>query len=139
MLKIRQVMTFAGVGMVAALVHIAAAILLIEQGAVTPWLANILAFFLALPISYLGHARLTFARQRSASHDTLSGTSLRRFAILAGVGFTLNEASIVLFVERVGLPHRPVLAATAFGVAALVYLTSKFWAFAGPPTPPKPA
>ena len=46
-------------------------------------------------------------------------------------GFALNQMSVVLFVSWMGLPHRPVLFLTVFGVAAGLFLAGKFWAFRG--------
>lgn len=123
--------TFAAVGLAASAVHYVACILLIEQFAIRPWIANIAAFVVSFPVSYIGHSFLTFSARRYGRETATTGRSLRRFLLTAMTGFAVNQASIVLFVEALGLPPRIVLAISTVVVAGLLYLIGKIWAFRG--------
>jgi len=120
---------FAGVGLAASLAHFLAAVLLVEQVSVQPWIANIIAFAVAFPVSYFGHSFLTFSARAYGRADAVTGKSFRRFLTLAGAGFLLNQASVVLFVEQLGYPPRTVFGVTIACVAGILYLAGKFWAF----------
>lgn len=124
-----EIATFGLIGVAATLVHLVAAILLIEQAHLAAWLANIFAFAAAFPVSYAGHAVLTFSARRYGRARPMTLQSLKRFLVTAIGGFALNQTSVVLFISVLGLPHRPVLLATVIGVAGLLFLVSKFWAF----------
>lgn len=132
--KLRQLIElglFAAVGIAASIVHLIAAIILIERFETAAWLANILAFGCAMPVSYAGHSGLTFSASRYGRDQSMTWQSARRFLITAFAGFSVNQLSIVILVSLLGLPHRPVLFVTIFGVAGGLYLASKFWAFRG--------
>jgi putative flippase GtrA len=123
--------TFAAVGLAASVVHYIACILLIEQFAIRPWIANIAAFVVSFPVSYLGHSFLTFSARRYRRATATTGRSLRRFLLTSLTGFAVNQASIVLFVEALGQPPRIVLAISTVVVAGLLYLIGKIWVFRG--------
>ncbi|WP_181706844.1 GtrA family protein [Chthonobacter rhizosphaerae] len=129
--RLWEVAAFAAVGLTASVVHFAAAVLLIEEAGLRPWLANMVAFLTALPVSYLGHAFLTFSARRYGRAASVTGQSAGRFLALALTGFLLNQTGVLLLVEGAGLPHRPALAAVIVAVAGFLYLASKFWAFRG--------
>ena len=95
------------------------------------WLANILGFLIALPVSYLGHAFLTFSARRYGRSGHVTRDSAVRFFVLAVSGFAINEVSVVVFTYFFHLPHRPVILVTLIGVAGMLFLLSKFWAYKG--------
>lgn len=126
-----EVVAFAAVGLTASVVHFVTALLLIENWQITAWIANILAFAVALPVSYLGHSHVTFSARRNRRASAVSPQTFGRFLQLAVSGFAINQTSVVLFIETLGLPHRPVLFFTIFGVAGVTFVASKYWAFRG--------
>ena len=128
---LREVASFGLVGLAASLTHICAAIFLTETAGLAPWLANIPAFFIAVPVSYLGHSYLTFLAHHHGREHAISDTSFRRFLLTASTGFALNQTSVVVFATWLELPARPVFVCTTFGVAWFLFLAGKFWAFSG--------
>ena len=126
-----EVFLFAAVGMCASVVHFVVGLVLIERFGVAAWLANIEAFCGALPVSYAGHSALTFSASRYGRARAMTWTSARRFLVTALGGFSMNQLSVVILVSWLGLPHRPVLFFTIFGVAAGLFIAGKFWVFRG--------
>ncbi len=126
-----EVAAFATVGVAASLTHLVASVIAIEQASLTAWVANIIGFLIALPVSYFGHAFMTFQAKHNGREKSVTGQSFRRFSTLAVTAFSLNQLSVVIFVEWLGLAHRPVFFFTIFGVAGFIFLASKFWAFRG--------
>ncbi|MET0258821.1 MAG: GtrA family protein [Methylobacterium sp.] len=129
--RLREVGLFAGVGAAASLVHLAVAVLLVEAVDLRPWQANVGAFVCALPVSYLGHSYLTFTARRNGRASAVSRATFARFLLLALAGFSLNQASVVLFAEILRLPFRPVMFVTIVAIAALQFVLGKLWAFKG--------
>ena len=136
--RLREVGLFAGVGAAASLVHLAVAVLLVEAVDLRPWQANVGAFVCALPVSYLGHSYLTFTARRNGRASAVSRATFARFLLLALAGFSLNQASVVVFAELLGLPFRAVMLATIVAIAALQFVLGKLWAFNGAPGGPSP-
>ncbi len=68
----------------------------------------------------------------------MTGRSSRRFLIAALSGFALNETCVLILTYAFGLLHRLAIFATLVGVAGLLYLFSKFWAYKGRQLDTKP-
>jgi putative flippase GtrA len=134
-----EVALFACVGLAASVVHFLVAIGLIEHFSTPAWQANIAAFLCALPVSYFGHSLLTFSAKHYNRATRVSVQTLRKFFLSALAGFSLNQLSVVIFISWLGLPHRPVMFFTVFGVAGFLFLASKFWAFRGNKDAAKPS
>mgnify|MGYP002712878578 FL=1 len=81
---------FALTGGVATLVHLAIAIMLIRLG-VAPLIGNAAAFATAFMVSFWGHHLFTFA-----GHGVAAGWAFGRFAIVAAIGFLVNETVLYL-------------------------------------------
>ncbi|MEQ9507219.1 MAG: GtrA family protein [Hyphomonas sp.] len=136
-----EVALFACVGLAASVVHFLVAVGGIEKLSLPAWQANILAFLCALPVSYFGHALLTFSAKHYNRATRVSVQTLQKFTLTAVGGFALNQLCVIIFISWLGLPHRPVMFAIVFGVAGFLFLASKFWAFRGnkdaAPAPPE--
>jgi len=126
-----EVVIFGAVGLTASLTHFAVAVALIELAKIPISCANIVAFISAVPVSYFGHAFLTFSARHYGRESDVTRQSAGRFVVLAIAGFVLNQTIIVWFTEHLGYPHRAVLAFTILGVAGFLFLASKLWAFRG--------
>ncbi len=126
-----EVFFFGLVGVGASLTHFAVAVVLVEVLNSSISMANIVGFLGALPVSYLGHAFLTFSARRYGRKADVTRQSAVRFFVLAAIGFALNHSSVVWFAEHQGYPHRTVLGCTIICVAGFLYLASKLWAFSG--------
>jgi len=113
------------VGSSAAAVHFALVLLQVEVLDWKPLLANVLAFLLAFQVSYAGHRFWTF------SDTTLQHTeSLPRFFLVASSSFTLNEAMYFLLLHYTALPYWLSLGIVLVLVAAITFVSGRFWAFA---------
>jgi len=126
-----ELTSFGLVGLTAMLVHFMSAIAAIELLGMPVWSANILAFLMAVPVSNLGHSIFTFSAERYGRTGRMTGRSTRRFLIVALSGFALNETSVLILIYQFAVPHRFALLITLVGVAGLLYLSSKFWAYRG--------
>ena len=127
--QLQEPFVFGCVGIAASAAHFFAAIFFVEFQALEIWIANLIGFLAAFPVSYLGHAYLTFKAQRYGRESSVTRQSMRRFLSTAMLGFTLNQSSVVIFADWLALPFRPVLFVTIISVAVLLYMLSKFWAF----------
>ena len=129
--KLQEVIIFGMVGVAASVTHFIVAVVLIEMVSLSIPIANVLAFLSALPVSYFGHAILTFSAQRYGRETEVTKQSAARFVTLSVIGFCINQASVVYFAAYLGYPHRIVLVVTILGVAGFLFLASMFWAFRG--------
>lgn len=126
----REVSTFAAVGVAATLTHLVVAWLAHGFG-FSPQGANFLGWFVAVGVSFLGHARLTFR---------VGGPLfpyLPRFLLLSGVAFILS-AAIIAFCEEVGLPFWTGLAMVGLTIPPASYAiqrTAVFHDMADAPDP----
>lgn len=119
-----QATRFGLVGLAATGLHFCLALLFIRLG-IHPLLANFLAFCGAFILSYLGHAHWSFRDQDHSRHS-----SLKRFMIISGMGFLVNESLFAILLARTHLPHEFALALTLATVAGATFLLSRHWAFA---------
>ncbi len=120
----REIAVFIAVGLLATAVHYAVALSLTVLLPLT--LANPCGFAVALIVSYLGHARLTFsAMAGQISHRE----RFPRFALVALGGFALNQ-SIVLILSQTTLPNWLVLGARLPWCRSQPSSLRKFWVFA---------
>lgn len=126
-----EALKFLVVGVAAAGVHFLVATLLIEIWGWEGWQANAVGFFSGFPVSYLGHAHITFAAGNYKRERATTGRSFWRFAATVVFCFLLSQASVYLFVDVLSLPHRFVLIGTIAGAAVVSYLLNKFWSFRG--------
>ena len=114
------------VGSTAALVHFLTVILLVEKMHFVPLVANVGGWLCAFTVSYGGHFLLTFA-----DHNAPMLQSASRFFLLSAVGFAINESAYAILLHASQLPYYFLLAIILLCVAALTYLLSRRWAFAG--------
>ncbi|QFQ88655.1 GtrA family protein [Paracoccus kondratievae] len=120
-----EVVRFALTGGAATLVHLGAAIGLVQFG-MLPLMSNAVAFVIAFMVSFLGHHLFTFAGHGSAATQTFG-----RFAVVAAIGFLANETVLFLLLG-IGLfrLEAAVLISTVFA-AICTFILSRTWAFAG--------
>lgn len=139
----RQITRFGLVGLAATATHVLAFAVLMEsfaglQGSV----ANLMAFGLAVVVSYFGHARYTFPAQGGPD---ASGTPrgrgpyrcFARFTITAVIGLILNSAIVYAIVDHLGYPYAWAVPPMIAVVPAITFLIAKFWTFreGGEPAP----
>lgn len=120
---IGSVVRFTLTGGAATLVHLAIAMLLIRLGT-APLISNAAAFTIAFLVSFWGHHRFTFA-----GHGTGTWRSLRRFVIVAGAGFIINELAFVLLLIFSAVSAEKSLFISTLTAAMCTFLLSRYWAF----------
>lgn len=115
---------FALTGGAATLAHLAVAMLLIRLG-VQPLIGNAVAFAMAFMVSFLGHHLFTFA-----GHGATASRTLRRFAVVAGIGFLVNEALLFLLLMTGAFPPEAAVLLSTGCAATSTFILSRHWAFA---------
>jgi putative flippase GtrA len=118
-----QLIRFGLIGVLASVIHYIFAIGLVHAGS-APLRANFLAFIIAFQVSFFGHFKWSF---KSANPEL--GSSMKRFSLVAILGFTMNECSLWALLRWSDLSVQVSLAAVLITVAGLTFLLSRIWAF----------
>jgi putative flippase GtrA len=124
----RQLPRFIAVGTAAAATHLGVVVALVETVGIAPLVANLGGWCAAFGVSFAGHWHLTFAGSGADAR-----MALRRFVLISMGGFLINEAAYAWLLHRSGAGYALLLAGVLLGVAALTFLLSRGWAFAGRP------
>lgn len=114
---------FIGIGGTAALMHVLVVMHLVRSMQMNPLIANIIAFFIAFNISYLGHKYFTFSRLNDKKQ-----LSLPHFFLVAASGGLLNELLYFLFLHFTPLNYIVALILVLGLISVYSYLVSRFWA-----------
>lgn len=115
---------FVVVGLAATATHVACGLILAEAAGLAPIWANLLAFCIALFVSYLGNHSWTFAaRGAHAFH-------FPRFTAIALAGLSLNQGIVYVMVGVMALDYRVALAVVVLVVPALSFMLNRGWVFA---------
>lgn len=117
-------------GITATATHALVFVLAIETLAIRPLLANLLAFAIALVVSFSGHSRWTF-RPRSGAPAPDSAVNAARFLFVALIGLAFNSGVVYTIVDLLGWPYQAALLLMVSAVPMVVFLLSKYWAFTG--------
>lgn len=123
---LHEVMTaskFAVVGLVATLIHILMVWFLMKIFSQPPFAANALAFFTAFGFSYMGHYHWSFKSQAK------EGNSFRRFFLVAGSAFLLNNILLVYMLEKAYFSELISVVISVFIIPLYTFIGSRFWAF----------
>jgi putative flippase GtrA len=120
---LRQIIAFAGVGVIAAIVHYGLLLGLVEIGGWHPVLATLIGYIGGGIVSYWLNRSHTYASNRP------HGEAGWRFAIVAAVGFLITFAVMSGLVVRYGLPYFPSQIATTLVVLVWSFLAHKYWSF----------
>ena len=126
-----QYMRFGAVGIAATLVHVAVFSGLLEITDMMAWLANVLAFTLAIIASFLGHFHWTFRQVPDATSDsaTRQRRAFPRFVLTAVLGLGLNTLAAYLIVDVKGYPYLWAVLVMLLIVPPAIFLVAKLWAF----------
>jgi putative flippase GtrA len=126
--SLRQLVRYGLVGIAINLLGYLLYLLLTFSG-VTPKLAMSLLYFIGAFAGFWGNRRLTFMHQGSL---IASGT---RYLLAHGLGYLINLAILVTFVDWLGYPHQWVQAIAIFVVAGYLFIAFKIFVFANPNRP----
>lgn len=121
---IRQLLRFSGVGAISTLAHVLVALLV--QGAFhfPVQIANFSGFCVAVSLSYIGHALVTF---KTSGNHTIH---LPRFIFVALAGLSASSAITYVIYNKLNGSFAVAMAIVAIIVPLMTFLGSKFWAFA---------
>lgn len=120
---LRQALKFGVVGLLATAVHVMVGVLLIGLGWSAAF-ANPAAFATAFLVSFVGHFYVSFADQNSPKWQ-----ALRRFALVACLGFLCNQAILASVLATGFVPAAFALALSTLFAAAVTFVLSRRWAF----------
>jgi len=119
----QQLTRFAVVGGLASLAHVVIGLWSATKLGLPVLVANMLAFSVAVLVSYVGNHAWTFGR--SGFH----GWHFPRFFAVAAIGLGLNQLIILLTVTLGGLPYLYGLLLVIAIVPGLTFVLSRYWAF----------
>jgi putative flippase GtrA len=97
--------------------------LLVTYLGVKPKLTMTLLYGIGAAIGYIGNRNLTFAHKGS-----LLGSGIRYF-ITHCVGYFINLAILIIFVDKIGYPHQWIQGIAIFVVASFLFIALKFFVF----------
>jgi putative flippase GtrA len=118
-----QFATFSIVGLVAAVVHYGALIVLVETDLTDPVKANLVAYVLGGIASYLLNRRCSFRSERPHAE------AVWRFGVVAGFGFLLTGVFTYLFQKRLGVPYLLAAVMTSAVVLFWSFVVNRLWTF----------
>ena len=95
----------------------------------TPKITMSLLYIAGATAGYWGNRKLTFMHRGSM---LASGT---RYMLAHGLGYLINLAILMVFVDRFGYAHQWVQAVAIFVVAGYLFLAFKFFVFAAAHNP----
>lgn len=118
-----RVFRFLGVGAMATVTHLFVGSVAL-QFPIPPLTANVIAFSVALLVSFSGHFRFSFAdRKPPLTRSTV------RFLCVTGIGFACNQSLFALLLVYTNLGSATILLIATCVVACLSYVLFSRWAF----------
>lgn len=90
---------------------------------------------IAMTLVYVTGTVQTFAFNAAWTFERRSTRiSMVKYVLAYGGCYLLNMSALVVFVDRIGLPHQAVQGMMILVVAVVMFLLQKFWVFASPST-----
>ena len=114
---------FAVVGLAATGIHVFMVWLLMGIFTLPPFLANTSAFLTAFGFSYMGHYHWSFKAQPR------QGNNFKRFILIAGSAFLLNNVLMVYMLEKAYFSEMISVIISIFIIPLYTFIGSRFWAF----------
>lgn len=118
-----QLFRFGLVGLLAATIHFAIVVLLVQNWLFTPLFANIFGFMVAFQASYWGHRLWTFQMS-----DALHRVAIPKLLFVQLLAFTANE-SLFYFFLTLHLPYQLALFIVLAILPIFTFFASKLWVF----------
>jgi putative flippase GtrA len=118
-----QIMRFGIVGVAAAIVHFSMVVLLVQEFAYAPLLANVAGFLIAVQVSYFGHRHWTFSET-----SVLHREAYPKLIAVQVMNFSLNEMFYYVLLS-LHLPYQLALLLVIAIMPIFTYLSSRWWVF----------
>jgi putative flippase GtrA len=125
-----QYARFGTIGLTAATIHVLVFTASIELAGLAPLVANVVAFGIAVLVSFLGHFQWTFRGQTAGGGRHRQRIAFARFIIVALTGLALNSLAVYVVVNLLAWPYQCAIVLMISVVPLVVFALSKFWAFA---------
>ncbi len=125
---LKRLVGFGVVGVIATLTYAIAVIVLVESLALTPTVAAVLAFVIAMQVSFFGNVRWVFADR--VAGDERAGLIVR-FVGVSGLSFILNVGGMYILTEHVELSYWWGLLFSFVVVPLVTFLAHNSWTFNG--------
>lgn len=119
-----QVMRFGIIGVIAACVHFGIVVSLVEHANIAPLIANIIAFGLAVQISYWGHRSFTFQ-----ANDVAHRIAFPKLLSVYLLALAANEALYYCFMTVFEMPYTLALFFVLAIMACATFVVNKLWVF----------
>jgi putative flippase GtrA len=124
-LQFRILFKFFSVGMIATLVHSTIFSLCIALEIITPQIANLFAYLVALTVSYVGQRYWTFATRKPQSRFS----TIPRFISVSLLGYGLNAFWVYTATTILGVsPYYSLLGIGLF-TPVMTFFLLQFWVF----------
>lgn len=118
----RQLLTFAAVGIAATAMHYMIAVFAIEIISIKPLYANFIAYLSAVALSYIGHSALTFKVRKNKYN------ALRFFVVSIGT-FGMSQMIVYFLTNYSLLSHRLVFLVVVFSIPIFSFILNKYWVY----------
>lgn len=118
----RELAVFGAVGVLATLTHYFSAILAVELLGFHVMVANVLAYCVAVGVSFFGHSILTFRVAMSRSRFV-------KFITVSLSALAVSQALLWLLTFSALFGHRINMLAVVFVVPIYSYILNKFWVY----------
>ncbi len=120
---LRQLLSYASVGVVATFVHYAVLVGLVERMGWRAVPATLAGYVFGGVVAYALNRRHTFASGRAHAEAGW------RFAMVAFAGFCLTYVLMSLLVDRLGAPYLPAQLATSIIAMFMTFAINRLWTF----------
>jgi putative flippase GtrA len=121
-LDFRQIVRYGVVGLLSNLTGYSIYLLLTYMGT-DPKITMSALYLIGATVSFFGNRRITFSHAGSGPKAAI------RFGLVYFLGYLLNLTLLIVFVDKLGYPHQLIQAISIFSVAALLFLSLKFFVF----------
>lgn len=118
----KQFLVFLLMGLVTTAVHTGVAMLAHHFARLPPLAANFTGYGVAVSLSYLANARLTF-------RQTLGRSQFLRFLVLSLSGLAISQGIIWVLTHGFDQPFERALAVAVLAVPPATFLVARFWVF----------
>lgn len=121
----KQFFVFVLMGLATTALHTGVAILAHQAGRLPPLTANFTGYVIAVGVSYLANARLTF-------HQKLDRSQFLRFLFLSLSGLAVSQVVIWLLTHVFAQPFQFALFGAVLVVPPLTFVGARLWVFRKP-------
>lgn len=121
-----KLVRFSAVGGLATAVYVAAAMLAVAIGGVSPVVGAVIGFCASFLVSYVGHLRFTFAMPGRYRDYVV------KFAVSSLASFLISTFTMWAATEILRIDYKIALVMVAVLIPVCSYLVNRFWVFLHP-------